>query len=162
MLLALLLLAAPAAATILPKGLIVIKDRMSPPLVLANADGDKVDIARLRGQWVMVHFWASWCNPCRRELPRLQRMTGMIPSDHLRVIMVNTAETEEEVFVFLSQVAPEIDSYLDRDGQVTEHWQPRGLPSSFLVDPEGRIRYLALGGRPWDNPEYLSFLRALK
>ena len=48
---------------------------------------------------------------------------------------------------------------MDRDGQVTEKWQPRGLPSSFLIDPEGRVRYLALGGRDWASEPYLAFLR---
>ncbi len=76
--------------------------------------------------------------------------------------MVNTAETEVELFAFLGAVAPTLlaGNLLDRDGAVTERWQPRGLPSTFLVDPEGRIQYLALGGRPWDSPAYIAFLRA--
>ena len=50
---------------------------------------------------------------------------------------------------------------MDSDGQVTEAWQPRGLPATYLVDPQGNIRYQALGGRPWDQEEYLGFLRKL-
>ncbi len=54
-----------------------------------------------------------------------------------------------------------MDCLLDLDGQVTEAWQPRGLPATYLVDPDGQIRYHALGGRPWDQPDYLEFLRGL-
>jgi hypothetical protein len=50
---------------------------------------------------------------------------------------------------------------LDYDGLVTEAWQPRGLPSTFLVDPQGQLRYLALGGRPWNKPQYIQFLERI-
>jgi hypothetical protein len=58
-------------------------------------------------------------------------------------------------------VAPDIVPLMDSDGAVTERWQPRGLPATFFVDPEGRLRYLALGGRPWDTPAYLGFINGL-
>jgi hypothetical protein len=48
---------------------------------------------------------------------------------------------------------------MDYDGSVTEAWQPRGLPSTYLVDPQGQLRYLALGGRAWDTPQYIQFLK---
>ena len=73
--------------------------------------------------------------------------------------MVNTSETEDTVFSFIGIVAPDLTPLLDYDGTVTESWQPRGLPSTFLVDPQGKLRYLALGGRPWNTPEYLQFLQ---
>ena len=79
----------------------------------------------------------------------------------LALVMVNTAETEDEVFAFLASVAPALSTLLDKDGQVTERWQPRGLPSTFFVDPRGRLRYLALGGRPWDTEPYRHFLASL-
>ena len=69
--------------------------------------------------------------------------------------MKNTAEDEDTVFEFLSSYAPDMDCLLDLDGRVTEAWQPCGLPATYLVNPEGQIRYQALGGRPWDQPEYL-------
>lgn len=79
----------------------------------------------------------------------------------LKLVLVNTSETDDEVFSFLATVSPDLDSLMDRDGSVTERWKPRGLPSSYLVDPQGKLRYLALGGREWDSPAYLNFLQAL-
>lgn len=156
-----LLVAAPAFSAPLPKGLLEQDGRPAPSLRLANMEGKTTDIAALRGQWVLVHFWASWCVPCRREMPTLQGLSTVKPPLPVRLILVNTAETDDEVFAFLNIIAPDLDTLMDRDGQVTEHWQPRGLPASFLVDPAGRIRYLALGGRDWLSPDYQAFLRSL-
>jgi thiol-disulfide isomerase/thioredoxin len=124
-------------------------------------DGNVGDLAALRGKWVFVHFWASWCGPCRRELPRLQALPRQLDDNRFAMLLVNTAEDEDTVFTFLAGVAPELYTLMDRDGLATEAWQPRGLPATYLVDPAGRVRYQALGGRPWDEPAYLNFLKAL-
>jgi thiol-disulfide isomerase/thioredoxin len=150
----------PVHAAELPEGLIALDGRPAPALKLADLDGQVTDLAALRGRWAMVHFWASWCVPCRRELPAIAAMARTKP-ETLALVMVNTAETDDEVFAFLTAVAPELTTLLDRDGQVTERWQPRGLPSTFFVDPQGRLRYLTLGGRPWDSPAYQRFLAGL-
>jgi len=145
----------------LPVGLMKKPDQPAPELKLNDPDLGPFDLANERGHWVMVHFWASWCGPCRRELPTIQAMSKQIDHTKLKLVMINTAETDDDDFVFLSTVAPDLNSYRDSDGSITNRWQPRGLPSSFLVDPEGRIQYLALGGRPWDKKEYLDFLKGL-
>ena len=79
----------------------------------------------------------------------------------LDIVLVNTAENEDTIFEFLGAVAPELQSLMDSDGLVTEAWQPRGLPATYLVDPGGRLRYQALGGLPWDEPPYRDFLQAI-
>lgn len=152
-----------AAEPVPPKGMIGLSGKPAPPLKLMSMEGGAFDLKRSRGHWVFVHFWASWCGPCRKEMPTIQGMAQRLKDEDLEIILVNTAEDEDTVFIFLSTVAPELDkrTLLDSDGKVTELWQPRGLPSSFLVDPSGRLRYVALGGRVWDGPEYLSFLRGL-
>ncbi len=151
----------PAAAADLPPGVMAVDGRPAPALRLNTLDGAAYDLAGARGHWVFVHFWATWCGPCKREMPAIQRMLTALRDSRLEIVMVNTAETEEEVFTFLAAVAPDVNPLLDTQGLVTEHWQPRGLPATFLVDPQGRIRYQALGGRDWDTPPYLDFLRRL-
>ena len=113
------------------------------------------------GRWRFVHFWASWCGPCRREMPGIQRLLPLIADTGIEIVLVDTAETEDEVFTFLGIVAPDLVPLLDVDGLVTEAWQPRGLPATFLVDPDGQIRYQALGGRSWYEPAYVEFLQGL-
>jgi cytochrome c biogenesis protein CcmG, thiol:disulfide interchange protein DsbE len=145
----------------LPPGIMVLDGRPAPALQLLDMDGQEMDLSSLRGHWVMVHFWASWCGPCRKEMPSIQRMAETLGPKHVRLILVNTAESDDTVFSFLGLVAPELPTLLDQDGQVTERWQPRGLPSSFFIGPDGGLRYLALGGRPWDSSPYLAFVQGL-
>lgn len=157
-----LLLAMPARADVpAPPGLLKLDGRPAPALSLADMDGKRADLAALRGRWVMVHFWAGWCGPCRREMPTLSGLMRALPAERLTVLLVNTAESDDAVFSFLATVSPELNSLMDRDGLTTAAWQPRGLPSTFLVDPHGRLRYLALGGRDWSAPAYVEFLRQL-
>jgi thiol-disulfide isomerase/thioredoxin len=145
----------------LPPGIMALDGRPAPALKLDNLDGEPWDIADSRGHWIFVHFWASWCGPCRREMPTIQKLTEELQDEQLEIVMVNTAETEDEVFSFLGIVAPDLVPLMDTDGLVTEAWQPRGLPATFFVDPQGHLRYLALGGREWHTGPYLDFLRGL-
>ena len=145
----------------LPKGIIALDGKAAPALKLKNMDGEPFDLATSKGHWVFVHFWASWCGPCRKEMPTIQTMSGQLADHGLQIVMVNTAESDDTVFSFMGIVAPDLTPLLDYDGIVTEAWQPRGLPSTYLVDPQGKLRYLALGGRPWDKPEYIGFLKTL-
>jgi thiol-disulfide isomerase/thioredoxin len=144
-----------------PKGIIVLDPKPAPRLKLHNMDGESFDLADIRGRWAFVHFWASWCGPCRKEMPTIQTMAQRLADSGLEIVMVNTAETDDTVFSFMGIVAPDLTPLMDYDGLVTEAWQPRGLPSTYLVDPHGQLRYLALGGRPWDKTEYIRFLERI-
>jgi len=157
----LVLAAFTACAETLPPGVMRINGTAAPALQLDNIDGEAYDLEATHGHWRFVHFWASWCGPCRKEMPSIARMATTLGEGTLEIILVNTAETEDEVFTFLGIVAPDLLPLMDTDGQVTEVWQPRGLPATYLVDPSGRIQYQALGGRAWDRPVYLEFLRDL-
>ena len=157
----LLLACVTTLASDLPPGIMALDGRPAPALKLDNLDGEPWDITESRGHWIFVHFWASWCGPCRREMPTIQKLTEKLQDEQLEIVMVNTAETEDEVFSFLGIVAPDLVPLMDTDGLVTEAWQPRGLPATFMVDPQGRLRYLALGGREWHTGPYLTFLRGL-
>lgn len=150
----------PATET-LPQGVMRIDGHTAPGLRLDNIDGEPYDLATTGGHWRFVHFWASWCGPCRREMPSIERMIPMLENSDLELVIVNTAETEDAVFSFLGIVAPGLVPLMDHDGLVTQVWQPRGLPSTFLVDPAGKIQYQALGGRDWDKPAYVEFLLGL-
>lgn len=156
-----LLLPTPVTAADLPDGIYERQPKPAPALRLADVNGKMTDIATFRGRWVFVHFWASWCGPCRRELPAIEKAAQALAGTGPAFVMINTAEHEEDVFAFLGGVAPKLTTLLDADGAASERWQPRGLPATFFVDPAGMIRYVAPGGRSWDQPAYLGFLRGL-
>lgn len=145
----------------IPEGIIKLDGRSAPQLKLEDIDGNSYDIKQSRGKWVFVHFWAAWCGPCRREMPTVQRMVEQLKDHAIDVVLVNTAETDDEVFSFMGVIAPDMSTLMDRDGLVTESWQPRGLPASFFVSPRGTLEYIALGGRTWDKPKFLNFVKQL-
>lgn len=152
---------AATAEDVLPKGIMKLKGQDAPPLVLNNLDGDAWDIEQARGRWVFLHFWASWCGPCREEMPTIQAIVSKFKSSNMEIVLVNTSESEDIVFEFIGAVAPDLNPLVDADGEVTERWQPRGLPATFFVDPHGKLQYLALGGRAWNEPTYLNFIKQL-
>lgn len=133
---------------------------LAPDFSLQDMDGDTFELKSARGHWVFLHFWASWCGPCKKEMPAVQRLADIM-QDQLQIVMINTAEDEDTIFAFLAAINVSLNSLLDKDGLVTEAWKPRGLPTTFLIDPQGKIKYQAIGGRDWDKAEYLGFIRQL-
>lgn len=144
-----------------PTGLLKLTPVIAPTIQLTDIDGKAYRLDHDKGSLVFVHFWASWCAPCRKEMPAIQHMWHKLGKQGLKIALINTAEDEDTVFSFLSTYAPDIRALMDKDGQVTEQWQPRGLPATYLVDQDGYVRYQALGGRAWDEKAYLDFLHTL-
>ena len=145
----------------LPAGIIKPVPFKAPALNISDIDGESLKKSEYQGKWFFVHFWASWCGPCRREVPAIEKMWRTMKHENMALAFINTAEDEDTIFSFLSIHAPELRALMDRDGLVTEQWKPRGLPATYLVDPKGMVRYQALGGREWHTPAYLGFLRGL-
>ena len=144
-----------------PFGIRVYDIGNAPNFKLNDTEGEIFELDNARGRWVFLHVWASWCGPCREEMPTIQKMSKNIGSDKLQIVMINTSEDEDTIFTFLAGLSIDIDTLMDANGEVTEVWKPRGLPTTFLIDPKGRVRYQAIGGREWHNPVYIKFLKSL-
>ncbi len=144
-----------------PRGIRHYEIGKAPEFTLTDMDGESFDLKSARGKWVFLHFWASWCGPCRKEMPEIQKMSEAIDKDELEIVMVNTAENEDTIFSFLAEIGMEMNSLMDADGQVTEQYKPRGLPTTILIDPDGTVQYQAIGGRDWHDDVYIEFLRKL-
>lgn len=145
----------------LPRGIIELDKSAAAPFTVTNPDGKSYDLKSSRGKWVFLHFWASWCGPCRKEMPIVEKLRKTLDNKTIDIVLINTAEDEDTIFSFLGTVSPEMQSYMDPDGELTEIWQPRGLPTTFFIDPMGRKRFLALGGRNWLDVDYQNFLNHL-
>ncbi len=134
----------------------------APAIELEDLDGENVSLGDFRGNVVVVNFWATWCPPCRREMPsleRLYRLTG----EAVEILAVNVGEDFETVFGFLGGVepTPSFPVLLDLDGETVERWGVLGLPTTFVVDQQGDIVYRAVGGREFDHPDISSLLERL-
>jgi thiol-disulfide isomerase/thioredoxin len=131
--------------------------------VLEDIDGKKRRLSDLRGKVVLVNFWATWCPPCRREMPSIERLSHLLKGADFEILAVNVAENLDTVFSFTGTLdpVPTFPIVFDRDSSVLKAWPVRGLPTSFVLDKQGRIAYRAVGGREFDDPAILAQLRAL-
>ena len=128
---------------------------------LQDINDESFELKDTKGHWVFLHFWASWCGPCVEEMPTIQILADDLKNEKFQIVMINTAEDEDAIFTFLAEMNIELNSLVDADGQVTEVWKPRGLPTTFLINPQGEVKYQAIGGREWNRPEYVDFLKRL-
>lgn len=133
----------------------------SPDFSLEDMDGEHHRLADYRGQVVVVNFWATWCPPCRDELPSLQRLWEDKRDDGLVVLGVNVAEDADSIFFFTADYPVDFPLLLDRDSEVIEAWPVVGIPTTFIVDRDGRMIYRAVGAREFDHPRIRAALREL-
>ena len=125
----------------------------TPPLELADMKGAKHRLADYRGKVVLVNFWATWCVPCRDEMPSIERLRTSLDSRRFAVLAVNLAEPESRIQKFLDAVPVGFPVLLDRDAKATRAWQAKLLPATYIVGPEGAIRYRHVGELDWSKPE---------
>ena len=127
----------------------------APDFVLGDMDEEKVSLKELRGKVVLINFWATWCPPCRREMPSMERLYQKINGDNFTVLAVNQMEAEDLVFAFTGQLEVDLTFTIlfDKDSSVSQAFNVKGLPTSYLIDKKGNIRYRAIGGREFDHPE---------
>ncbi|RMG60121.1 MAG: TlpA family protein disulfide reductase [Gammaproteobacteria bacterium] len=132
-----------------------------PPLDLPRLDGGRTNLTDLRGQVVLVNFWASWCPPCVHEMPSMERLAKTLEGRPFRMLAVNMAEDPDTIRRFLKQVHFTQPILLDRDGKALRDWKVFAFPTSYLIDHRGRIRYGVAGGVDWMAPEQRQAIETL-
>jgi len=116
---------------------------------LSDLDGKPHRLEAYRGKVVLVNFWATWCEPCRDEMPSIGKLRDSLAGRPFVVLAVNLAEPEARVRRFLEAVPIPFTVLLDHDTGAAKAWRARILPASYLVGPDGRIRYSVLGEIDW-------------
>lgn len=134
----------------------------APEFALTDADDRLHRLADYRGAPLIVNFWATWCAPCRAEMPALQRAWEAIEDEGIGLVAINVGEDADAVRAFLERYPVTFPLPLDRETRVAPLWPMRGLPTTFVLDGEGRLIYEAVGEREWDDPRLLDRVRALK
>ena len=125
----------------------------APSLKLPTQDGRLVDLESLRGKVVLINFWATWCIPCRREMPSLQRLWLKLDKSSMHILAVDVGEDEAAVANFLNTFDPEptFPIVLDKTSAVLKAWPVKAMPTTFLIDPQGRLAYQAIGELEFDS-----------
>ncbi len=133
----------------------------APDFRLPDIDGAQVRLDDFRGKVLVVNFWAVWCKPCREEMPSLERGSRWLERFGGRIITINMGDSPEMIRRFLEKNPVDLPILLDADAETSTNWGVTGLPTTFVVDPEGRFAYRVMGPRDWDDPALLIPIRAL-
>jgi len=127
----------------------------------AGADAESFDLASHSGNVVLVNFWATWCEPCEREMPAMERLYEGLRSEEFELVAVAIDEDEADVQAFQDRYRLSFPIVLDLDQSVYQSYQTMGVPESLLLDREGQIVERYVGPREWDAPEHVERIRAL-
>lgn len=126
--------------------------RAAPAIALDGVDGSFHRLIDYRGQVILVNFWASWCPPCVREIPSMQRLADMLQGRPFQILAVNVGEGRGIARRYSRYMGKGFTVLLDKDSAAFKTWQGKVLPSSYLLDGKGRLRFRVQGPLEWDSP----------
>ena len=129
--------------------------------VLKNEHNVAVKMADYKGKVVLLNFWATWCEPCREEMPSMQRLQDRLAGKPFVILAVDFGEGEPRINDFLKKVPVRFPILLDRDGAVASAWKVRVLPISFVIDANQKLRYSVRGDLDWSAPAVEATVRDL-
>lgn len=136
-------------------------EKPAPPLLLKDVSGVIHDLARHRGKVVLVNFWATWCEPCRHEMPSIERLREKLGDKPFSVFAVNVDEPDARVRSFLAQTRLTLPVLMDPNKKATRDWGVRVLPTTFVVGLDGRIRYRLVGDIDWSHGSVVGIITRL-
>lgn len=142
-----------------------------PAYSATTLDGQPVSLASLSGKVVLLNVWATWCTPCRVEMPALQRLHQQLQSEGLEVVAVSV-DTPPGMLSPTGQFGGDVKAYVDAMGlsftvlhdparSIEELFLVQGLPTTFIIDQHGRILQKVIGARAWDDAVYVNYLKEL-
>ncbi|MBT3305794.1 MAG: TlpA family protein disulfide reductase [Alphaproteobacteria bacterium] len=138
------------------------KPKPAPDFALENLDGEIIKMSDYRGKVVIVNFWATWCPPCRFEIPSMQRAWNIIRKEDIVMLAVHVGGNPDRVMQFAADFDVDFPVLMDRKSKVIKQWPVRGLPTTVIVDPKGTMVLQAIGSREWDDKALLDQIRKLK
>ena len=125
----------------------------APAFGLLDLGGKRIQLKEFRGKLVFLNFFATWCGPCREEMPGMDRLYRAYQDKGLMILAVNMEESAKTVRPFVQELKLSFPAVLDAKGSVSREYGIRALPVSFLVGRDGNILWRAMGGREWDTPQ---------
>jgi peroxiredoxin len=134
---------------------------IAPGFSLPSRSGDSVSLQSLKGQVVMINFWASWCGPCRQEMPLLDQMYKRYSSLGFTLLGVNVEADVKDAEKWLAATPVTFPVLFDKENKVSKLYDVNAMPSTVFIDRKGNVRYLHRGYKAGDEGEYLNQIRAL-
>jgi thiol-disulfide isomerase/thioredoxin len=134
---------------------------MAAPFELTALDGKVVKLSELTGKVVLVNFWATWCGPCKEEMPSLARLQMQLDPGQFALMTVTTDLQRQGIAQFLSQLGIQVPVLFDEDQEVSRSFMVRGLPTTIVIAQDGTLVGRAVGPRAWDSHEAVAAMRRI-
>jgi thiol-disulfide isomerase/thioredoxin len=136
---------------------------MATEFSLKTLDGKKVSLSSFRGKLVFLSFWATWCGPCKQELPSLQAMYNKLKGKGFEILAVDIMEDETKVSAFVKENAMTFPVLLDTSGSVGRDYDAGSIPTNYIVDRKGKIlaRIVGFDGTEWTDPARIALFEKL-
>jgi cytochrome c biogenesis protein CcmG/thiol:disulfide interchange protein DsbE len=136
------------------------KGYLAPDFAASDLEGRRVRLSNLRGKAVFINFWATWCAPCKKEMPAIGRLALRLPPD-AAILTVAGDSGEQEVRRFVRALRMQVPVILDADGAISNKFRIAGIPTTLVLDPRGVVVKRVLGPRAWDDPQFVTWLDRL-
>ena len=134
----------------------------TPALELDALDGKPQRLEDYRGRVVLVNFWATWCAPCLEEMPSIERLRRSFDARRFSVLAVNVGQGPRVAAEFAEKLGlGGFQVLLDREMKVSKAWGARVLPATYIVDPDGKVRYSHFGAIDWSRPDIRALIGKL-
>lgn len=144
----------------LPAGAVTVQDA-APDFTLKSLEGSNLRLEEYRGQVVLINFWASWCGPCRQEMPLLDRLHQRYTDTGFAVLGVNVEGEEAPARELIDRIPVTFPVLIDKGQLVSELYKLEAMPSTVVVDRDGVVRYIHRGYKPGDEAKYVEVVKAL-
>lgn len=137
-------------------------EAMAPDFTLTNMQGERVSLSQYRGKVVLLNFWASWCPPCRAEMPSMEKLYQRMKDSDFVLLAVNGEKNgHAAVQNFIKEIPVSFPILLDEARTAANLYRVYSLPQTYIIDPYGKIVQQVTGGMDWNSPDVIRFLSSL-
>ena len=134
---------------------------MAAPFDLKSMDGTSVQLSQLKGKVVVLNFWATWCGPCKDEMPAFERLRQQLDPERFALLTITTDLQRDGIKHFLANLNVRLPVLFDEDQDVSQAYLVRALPTTVFIDRQGMLLGRAVGPREWDAPDAVRTLQSL-
>jgi peroxiredoxin len=133
----------------------------SPQFTLTDIAGQQHSLKDYQGNIVLLQFWATYCTPCRKEMPTMNKLIDKMQGKPFKIVTINMAEPKDAIQQFLNEVPVNFPVLMDSDGSVLSQWKVFAAPANFILDKQGNIIYTLYGAIEWDSDAMVKKLSEL-
>ena len=133
-----------------------------PAFALTTVDGKAIDFSQLHGKGIVLNFWATWCGPCKEEMPALDRLSRRFDPRDVAILTITTEHERKSIQQFMKQLDSTLPVLLDEQRDLSLAFMVRGLPTTVFIAKNGTVVGRAVGPREWDGPDAIRFIERLR